>query len=250
MDKIGNEFKKYATKHIGLNGTTVDAVTNYQNVYASQTPYILEERQMNMTQMDVFSRLLMDRQLFITGGVDQRMADVTQAQLLFLESLDSKRDITMLISSPGGSVLSGLSIVDTMNYIKPDVAGINLGMCASMGSVLISSCTKGKRSSLISSRIMLHHVSSGTSGTVDSQRVSLMESEKYNYLLFRILAQNCGKTFEEVHDDCMQDKWLNSQESLDYGLIDEIIGLDKSPSIESLMDGFDVYYDKYVLGRK
>jgi ATP-dependent Clp protease protease subunit len=250
MDKIGNEFRKYATKHIGLNGTTVDAVTNHQSVYASQTPYILEERQMNMTQMDVFSRLLMDRQLFITGGVDQRMADVTQAQLLFLESLDQKRDITMLISSPGGSVLSGLSIVDTMNYIKPDVVGINLGMCASMGSVLISSCTKGKRSSLISSRIMLHHVSSGTSGTVDSQRVSLMESEKYNYLLFRILAQNCGKTFEEVHDDCMQDKWLNSQESLDYGLIDEIIGLDKSPNIESLMDGFDGYYDKYVLGRK
>ena len=250
MNKIGNEFRKYATKHIGLNGTTVDAVTNHQSVYASQTPYILEERQMNMTQMDVFSRLLMDRQLFITGGVDQRMADVTQAQLLFLESLDSGRDITMLISSPGGSVLSGLSIVDTMNYIKPDVAGINLGMCASMGSVLISSCTKDKRSSLISSRIMLHHVSSGTSGTVDSQRVSLMESEKYNYLLFRILAKNCGKTFEEVHDDCMQDKWLNSQESLDYGLIDEIIGLDKSPSIESLMDGFDGYYDKYVLGRK
>lgn len=250
MDKIGNEFRKYATKHIGLNGTTVDAVANHQSVYASQTPYILEERQMNMTQMDVFSRLLMDRQLFITGGVDQRMADVTQAQLLFLESLDPRRDITMLISSPGGSVLSGLSIVDTMNYIKPDVAGINLGMCASMGSVLISSCAKDKRSSLISSRIMLHHVSSGTSGTVDSQRVSLMESEKYNYLLFRILAQNCGKTFDEVHDDCMQDKWLNSQESLEYGLIDEIIGLDKSPSIDSLMDGFDGYYDKYVLGRK
>ena len=249
MNKIGSEFRKYATKHIGLNSNTVDAVLDYQNIQASQTPYILEERQMNITQMDVFSRMLMDRQLFITGGVDQRMADITQAQLLFLESLDPNRDITMLISSPGGSVLSGLSIVDTMNYIKPDVAGINLGMCASMGSVLISSCTKGKRSSLISSRIMLHHVSSGTSGTVDSQRVSLMESEKYNYLLFRILAQNCGKTFEQVHDDCMQDKWLNSQESLDYGLIDEIIGLDKSPSIDSLMEGFDGYYDKYVLGR-
>lgn len=250
MNRIENEFRKYATKHIGLNGTTVDSVVNHQGAFASQTPYILEERQMNVTQMDVFSRMLMDRQLFITGGVDQRMADVTQAQLLFLESLDPNRDITMLISSPGGSVLSGLSIVDTMNYIKPNVAGVNLGMCASMGSVLISSCEKGKRSSLISSRIMLHHVSSGTSGTVDSQRVSLMESEKYNYLLFRILAQNCGKTYQEVHDDCMQDKWLNSQESLDYGLIDEIIGLDKSPSITSLMEGFDNYYDKYVLNRK
>ena len=249
-EKITKEFRNYSIKHLGLPGTTVDDVIKYQGVQASRTPYILEEREMRVTQMDVFSRLLKDRQLFITGVVDQNMADITQAQLLFLESMDKDRDITMLISSVGGSVLSGLSIVDTMNYINPDVAGINLGIAASMGSILISSCQKGKRSSLISSRIMLHHVSSGTSGTVDSQRVSLMESEKYNYLLFRILAQNSGKTFDQVHDDCMQDLWLNSQESLDYGLIDEIIGLDKSPSITSLMDGFDDYYDKYVLGRK
>lgn len=252
MDKLGKEFRNYATKHIGLNGTTVDSVVDHQSngIYGSRTPYVLEERELRVSQLDVFSRLLMDRQLFISGVVDQNMADVTQAQLLFLESLDPRRDITMLISTGGGSVLSGLSIVDTMNYIKPDVAGINLGIAASMGSILISSCAKGKRASLISSRIMLHHVSSGTGGTIDSQRVSLMESEKYNYLLFRILAQNCGKTYEEVHDDCMQDKWLNSQESLDYGLIDEIIGLDKSPSIDKLMEGFDGYYDKYVLGRK
>jgi ATP-dependent Clp protease protease subunit len=245
------EFRDYATKHIGLNGLTTDDVMNHQinGVRMSQTPYILEERQMNVTQMDVFSRMLQDRQMFITGGVDQRMADVTQAQLLFLESLDSKRDITMLISSPGGSVLSGLSIIDTMNYIKPDVATINLGMAASMGSCLLSSGSKGKRSSLISSRVMLHHVSSGTGGTVDDQRITLMESEKYNYLLFRILSQNCGKTFDQVHDDSMRDLWFNSKEALDYGLIDEIIGLDKSPSIDNLMEGFDGYYDKYVLKR-
>ena len=244
MNKLGNEFRKYATKHIGLNTNTVDSVL------ASQTPYILEERQMNVTQMDVFSRMLQDRQMFITGGVDQRMADVTQAQLLFLESLDPNRDITMLISSPGGSVLSGLSIVDTMNYIKPDVATINLCMAASMGSVLLSSGAKGKRSSLISSRVMLHHVSSGTQGTVDDQRITLMESEKYNFLLFKILSKNCGKTFEQVHDDSMRDRWFNSSEALEYGLIDEIIGLEKAPSIDSLMEGFDDYYEKYVFKKQ
>jgi len=244
------EFRDFSVKHLGLPGTTVDSVVKHMDVQASRTPYILEERSLQVSQLDVFSRLLMDRQIFLSGVVDQNMADITQAQLLFLESLDSNRDITFLLSSGGGSVLSGLSIVDTMNYIKPDVACINLGMAASMGSVILSSATKGKRSGLISSRVMLHHVSSGTSGTVDSQRVSLMESEKYNFMLFKILSQNCGKTFEQVHDDCMQDLWLNSQEALDYGLIDEIIGLDKSPSITTLMDGFDDYYDKYVLNRK
>ena len=244
------EFRDFSVKHLGMSGTTVDDVVKHMDVQASRTPYILEERELRVTQLSVFDRLLMDRQLFISGAVDQNMADITQAQLLFLESIDPKRDITFLLSSPGGSVLSGLSIVDTMNYIKPDVACINLGMAASMGSVILSSSTKGKRSGLISSRVMLHHVSSGTSGTVDSQRVSLMESEKYNFMLFKILSQNCGKTFEQVHDDCMQDLWLNSQEALDYGLIDEIIGLDKSPSITTLMDGFDDYYDKYVLNRK
>lgn len=251
MDKLGKEFRDYATKHLNLNGNTFDDIVKHQSneIYASRTPYILEEREMRATQLDVFSRLLMDRQLFLSGVVDQNMADITQAQLLFLESLDKSKDITILLSSPGGSVLAGLSIVDTMDYINPDVACINLGLAASMGSVILSSACKGKRSSLISSRVMLHHVSSGTSGTVDSQRVSLMESEKYNYLLFRKLALNCGKEFDVVHDDCMQDKWLNSKEALDYGLIDEIIGLDKSPSMEVLMEGFDKYYDKYVLGR-
>ena len=248
--KIGKEFRDFSVKHLGLSGTTVDDVVKHMGVQASRTPYILEEREMRFSQIDVFSRLLVDGQIFLSGVVDQNMADITQAQLLFLESVDPNRDITFLLSSGGGSVLSGLSIVDTMNYIKPDVACINLGMAASMASVILSSATKGKRSGLISSRVMLHHVSSGTQGTIDSQRVSLMESEKYNFMLFKILSQNCGKTFEQVHDDCMQDLWLNSQEALDYGLIDEIIGLDKSPSITTLMEGFDDYYDKYVLNRK
>jgi ATP-dependent Clp protease protease subunit len=249
-NKISKEFRDYSVKHLGLPGTTVDDVVKHQNVYASRTPYILEQREMRFSQLDVFSRLLVDRQLFLSGVVNQNMADITQAQLLFLESLDPNRDVTILLSSPGGSVMSGLSITDTMDYIKPDVACINLGLAASMGSVILSSSCKGKRSSLISSRVMLHHVSSGTSGVIDSQRVTLMESEKFNYLLFRKLSKNCGKTFEEVHDDCMQDKWLNSQEALEYGLIDEIIGLNKSEGINELMEGFDSYYDKYVLGRK
>jgi ATP-dependent Clp protease protease subunit len=250
MKEIGKEFFKYA-KSLGLNSLTTEDVIDYQvqNVIASNTPYIIEERQLNISQLDVFSRLMMDRILFITGTVNQRMADVTQAQLLFLESIDKKRDITMQISSPGGSVLSGLSIVDVMNYIAPDVATVNLGMAASMGSVLLSAGAKGKRSSLIFSKVMIHHVSSGTSGVIDSQRVSLMESEKYNYLLFRILAENCGKSFEEVHDICIQDKWLNSQEALDFGIIDEIIGTQKNKSIEKYMEGFHDYYDKYVLGK-
>jgi ATP-dependent Clp protease protease subunit len=242
----GKDFKKFALSE-GISSMNLHYYS--KQVEASRTPYILEEREMRMTQMDVFSRLLMDRQLFITGPVDQTMADITQAQLLFLESLDSNGDITMLISSPGGSVLSGLSIIDTMNYIKPDVATINLGLAASMGSCLLSSGTKGKRSSLISSRVMLHHVSSGTQGVIDDQRVSLMESEKYNYLLFQILSKNCGKSFEQVHDDSMRDRWFNSKEALDYGLIDEIIGLEKSPGIDNLMEGFDKYYDKYVIKR-
>ena len=137
-----------------------------------------------------------------------------------------------------------------MNYIKPDVATINLCMAASMGSVLLSSGAKGKRSSLISSRVMLHHVSSGTQGTVDDQRITLMESEKYNFLLFKILSKNCGKTFEQVHDDSMRDRWFNSSEALEYGLIDEIIGLEKAPSIDSLMEGFDDYYEKYVFKKQ
>jgi ATP-dependent Clp protease protease subunit len=244
----GKEFRDYSVKHLGLNGTTVDSVVNHQ-VKSSNTPYVIEERTLNISQLDVFSRLMMDRMLFITGVVDQRMADVTQAQLLFLESVDSNRDITMQISSGGGSVLSGLSIVDVMNYIKPDVATVNLGLAASMGSILISSGCKGKRSSLIFSRVMLHHVSSGSSGTVDNQRVSIMESEKYNYLLFKILADNSGKTFEEVHDVCMVDKWMNSKEALEFGLIDEIIGVDKSKTIDTYMDGFDNYYNKYVLSK-
>jgi len=252
-----NDFRNYAVKHLGKNGLTVDAVAKHQtNAYlskmhmvkANMTPYIIEERQMNITQLSVFDRLMIDRILFLSGVVDDRMCDIVQAQLMFLDSVETK-DITMQMSTPGGSVLSGLAIKDVMDYIGSDVATINMGLAASMGSILLSSGAKGKRSSLINSRVMTHHVSSGTQGVIDDQRITLMESEKYNYLLFKVLAKNCGKTFEEVHDISKRDKWFNSDEALQFGLIDEIIGLDKKESITDMMEGFDDYYQKYVLNK-
>lgn len=242
----GKEFRDYAVKHLNLSGNTTDQVINHQ-VDASLTPMILEERELRVTQMSVFDRLMMDRILWLSGGVDQRMASVVQAQLMFLDSVDNKKDIVMHLDTPGGSVLSGLGIRDVMNWINCDVATVNLGMCASMGSVLLSSGTKGKRSSLIFSKVMTHHVSSGTQGVIDDQRITIMESEKYNYILFKILAENCDKTFEEVHDLSSRDKWFNSEEAKDFGLIDEIIGLDNSKSINQYMEGFDSYYTKEVL---
>jgi ATP-dependent Clp protease protease subunit len=182
--------------------------------------------------------------------VDQNMADITQAQLLFLESLDASRDITFLLSSPGGSVLSGLSIVDTMEYVKPDIACINLGLAASMGSIILSSSTKGKRSSLNFAKVMIHQVSSGASGHVADNRISQMESEKYNYILFKMLAQNSGRDFDYVLEAARRDKWLNAYEALEFGFIDEVINSENNRyDVKKLMDGFDDYYKKEVLNK-
>ena len=246
--KIGKEFRDFSTKHLGLSGTMVDDVSKYMDVQASRTPYIIEEREMRVSQLDVFSRLMMDRQIFLSGVVDQNMADITQAQLLFLESVDPNRDITFLLSSPGGSVLSGLSIVDTMEYVKPDIACINLGLAASMGSIILSSSAKGKRSSLNFAKVMIHQVSSGASGHVADNRISQMESEKYNYILFKMLAQNSGRDFEYVLEAARRDKWLNAYEALEFGFIDEVINSENNRyDIKTLMTGFDDYYTKEVL---
>lgn len=246
--KIGKEFRDFSTKHLGLSGTMVDDVAKYMDVQASRTPYIIEEREMRVSQLDVFSRLMMDRQIFLSGVVDQNMADITQAQLLFLESVDPNRDITFLLSSPGGSVLSGLSIVDTMEYVKPDIACINLGLAASMGSIILSSSAKGKRSSLNFAKVMIHQVSSGASGHVADNRISQMESEKYNYILFKMLAQNSGRDFEYVLEAARRDKWLNAYEALEFGFIDEVINSENNRyDIKTLMTGFDEYYTKEVL---
>jgi len=241
---LSKEFRDYGVKHLGINGTTIDAVVAHQ-IDASMTPYILEERQMNVTQMDVFSRLMKDRIIFLNGGVDDRMSSIVTAQLLFLTTTD-KNDITLYVDSPGGSVKSGLTIVDVMNYVPCDIATVNTGMAASMGSVLLSSGTKGKRASLIHAKVMTHMVSHATQGNLQDTRINQLEAEKYNYILFKILAENCGKTFDEMLESSRRDKWFNSDESLKFGLIDEIIGTDKNRSIDKKLEGFEEYYKKEV----
>jgi ATP-dependent Clp protease, protease subunit len=244
-----NEFEKYAVKHLGVNSNTLNDYQKTQNnllVTNSVTPNIVEERKMNVALMDVFSRLMMDRIIWCAGPVDDRMAIIVQAQLMFLDSLSSK-DITMHLDTPGGSVLGGLSIIDVMEYVKSDIATINTGMCASMGSVLLSSGTKGKRSSLIHSKVMTHMVSHGNQGNIQETRIRQMEAEKYNYILFKRLAHNCGKTFDEIYEISRNDKWYNSDQALEFGLIDEVIGLDKNQSITTMLEGFEEYYNKEVL---
>lgn len=215
------EFKNYAIKHMGISGLTTHDVINYQ-IGSSMTPYVLEERSMNVTQIDVFSRLMKDKIIFVNGVVDDRMSSILVAQLLFLSSVD-KSDISLYIDSPGGSVKSGLSIVDVMQYIENDVCTINTGMAASMGSILLGAGTKGKRNSLRFSKTMLHQSSGGASGNIQDARITLIEWEKTNKILFDLLADFCGKSYEEVLKDCERDKWLDAKESLEYGIIDEII---------------------------
>lgn len=239
----GKDFNKFALSS-GLSSMNLHY---YQKqLENSMTPYILEEREMRVTQMDIFSRLMRERILWVAGVVNDNMSTVVQAQLMYLDSVD-KRDIIMHIDTPGGSVKSGLSMVDVMRYINSDVATINTGMAASMGSILLSSGTKGKRSSLNFSKVMIHQVSSGAQGHVEDNRISQMESEKYNYILFRMLAENSGKTFEEVLESARRDKWLTSQEALDFGFIDEIITSEKGSSVTQLMEGFDEYYSREIL---
>lgn len=235
----GKEFRSFAKSE----GISTLALDNFEN---GLTPYILEERELRATQMDIFSRLILDRIVWVSGPVNQHMSDIIQAQLLFLDSLDKKKDITLYINSPGGSVLCGLGIVDLMNYVSPDIVTANIGMCASMGSVILSSGTKGKRSSLIYSKVMTHQVSHGTQGNVQDTRINQMEAEKYNYILFKMLADNCGKSFEEVLEFSRRDRWYNSDEALNFGLIDEVIGIDKNKSITNMLEGFEDYYDKEV----
>ena len=243
----GKEFQKYAMSDHKVSSSDMDQFGKL--IGNSMTPYILEEREMRATQLDIFSRLMMDRIIWVSSDVNSKMASIIQAQLMFLDTTDTK-DVNLYLDTPGGSVLSGLGIRDTMNYIKSDVATINVGMCASMGSILLSSGTKGKRSSLVFSKVMTHMVSHGTQGNIQDTRINQLEAEKYNYMLFKILSQNSGKTFDEVYEASRNDKWFNSDEAKKFGLIDNVIGIDKDPTITEMMEGFDDYYHKEVMKKK
>jgi ATP-dependent Clp protease protease subunit len=217
------QFGLYA-KDKGISSLKLDYYN--QKVENSLTPYILEERTLNVTVMDVFSRLMMERIIWVAGGVDDHMSTIVQAQLMFLDSIDSN-DITMHIDSPGGSVKSGLSMVDVMDYIKSDIRTINTGMAASMGSVLLGAGTKGKRGSLRFSQTMLHQSSGGAVGNIQDAEISMIEWRKVNNILFELLGGYCGKSAEQVKNDASRDLWLDAEQALSYGIIDEIVGKKK-----------------------
>lgn len=193
-----------------------------KQVESSLTPYILEERELRVTQMDIFSRLMMDRILWVAGPVNDQMSTVVQAQLMFLDSVEN-RDITMHIDSPGGSVKSGLSMVDVMEYIKSDIVTVNTGMAASMGSILLGAGTKGKRYSLRFSKVMLHQSSGGFGGNIQDAKIDFQEWEKVNKILFDLLGSYCSKDPEVVMQDATRDFWMDAEEAVKYGIIDEII---------------------------
>ena len=213
-----NEFKKYATKHMGLNSMHVE-----HYIESSLTPYIIEERQLNMSQMDVFSRLMMDRIIFLGTGTNDNVANIVNAQLLFLESADSKKDIQIYLNSPGGSVYAGLGIYDTMQYIKPDVATICTGMAASMGAVLMCAGAQGKRSALKHSRVMIHQPLGGAQGQASDIEITAREIQKLKKELYEIIATHSNQSFEKVWADSDRDYWMTAEEAKEYGMVDEVL---------------------------
>jgi len=220
----GKEFQKYAMSDHNVSSSKLDYYE--KQIENSMTPYILEERELRATQIDIFSRLMADRLLWVAGPVNDRMSTIVQAQLMFLDSVE-KKDITMHIDSPGGSVKSGLSMVDVMDYIKSDIRTVNTGMAASMGSVLLGAGTKGKRSSLKHSTTMLHQSSGGFSGNIQDAEIDWKQWQNVNKELFVLLGKYCGKKPEKVAKDATRDFWLNAEEAVKYGIIDEIIGSKK-----------------------
>ena len=215
-----NEFEKYAMSKHGISSLNMHY--HQKQIESSMTPYILEERELRATQMDIFSRLMMERLIWVAGPVNDHMSTIVQAQLMFLDSVDGL-DITMHIDSPGGSVKSGLSMVDVMDYINCDIKTVNTGMAASMGSVLLGAGTKGKRSSLKHSTTMLHQSSGGFSGNIQDAEIDMQEWQKVNAELFVLLGGYCDKDPEQVKADATRDFWLNAEEAKAYGIIDEVI---------------------------
>ena len=224
--QYGDEFRKFAVHHMGLNGLTVDGYVKHtvnSHHVENMTRSVIEERPMNFREVDVFSRLMADRIIFMGMGVDDNIANIIVAQLLFLESADPKKDILMYINSPGGSVYAGLGIYDTMQYVRPDVATVCTSLAASMGAVLLAGGAAGKRSALPHARVMIHQPSGGAQGQSVDIEITAREIVKLREELYQILADHSGKSFEEIEKDSDRDKWLRAEEAKEYGLIDEVL---------------------------
>jgi ATP-dependent Clp protease protease subunit len=219
---FGTEFEKYAIKHKGIGSATLH---NYQSHFnpTSLTPYIIEERPLNVASMDVFSRLMMDRIIFLGEGINDYVANIVTAQLLFLESTDRTRDIQMYINSPGGSVYAGLGIYDTMQFINPDVSTICTGMAASMGQVLLCAGVKGKRTDLKHSRVMIHQPSGAIGGQATDIEITAREIRRLKDELYAITAHHTGKDIATIAKDSDRDFWMTAQEAKEYGLVDEVL---------------------------
>ncbi|NND88675.1 MAG: ATP-dependent Clp endopeptidase proteolytic subunit ClpP [Flavobacteriaceae bacterium] len=218
----GKEFKNFAIKDQGISSTYYDKMISAMYP-VGLTPNIIEERQMNAVAMDVFSRLMMDRIIFLGTGINDQVANIVQAQLLFLESTDASKDIQIYINSPGGSVYAGLGIYDTMQFIKPDVATICTGMAASMGAVLLCAGEKGKRSGLTHSRVMIHQPMGGAQGQASDIEITAREIITLKEELYQIIAKHTGQPFEKVFEDSDRDYWMKADKALEYGMIDEIL---------------------------
>ena len=234
---FGKEFEKYAIKHKGISGNTLDSYMKHSAPLAQAstrlladlggitnlTPNIIEERPMNVAVMDVYSRLMMDRIIFLGYPINDEVANIVTAQLLFLESTDRTRDIQMYINCPGGGVYAGLGMYDTMQFITPDIATICTGMAASMGQVLMCAGAKGKRTALKHSRIMMHQPSAGAMGQASDVQITVNEVKKIKQELYEIISQHTGQTVEQIAEDCQRDKWMTSTEAKAYGLVDEVL---------------------------
>ena len=216
-----DEFRKYAIKHQGISSLTLDRYSSFHDNYIS--PTIIEERKMNVASMDVFSRLMMDRIIFLGVPIDDYVSNIIQAQLLFLESVDAKKDIQIYLNTPGGSVYAGLGIYDTMQYIAPDISTICTGMAASMGAILLSSGTKGKRSALKHSRLMIHQPMGGVQGPASDIEITAREIQKLKRELYEILAEHSGNSYKKVEKDADRDYWMTAEEAKEYGMIDEVL---------------------------
>lgn len=216
-----NDFRKYATCHLGMNGMTLDEVMKAQAQYMN--PYILEERQLNVTQMDVFSRLMMDRIIFLGTEVNDYTANTLTAQLLYLDSIDSGKDISIYINSPGGSVTAGLAIYDTMQFISSDVATMCTGMAASMAAVLLVAGKEGKRSALTHSRVMIHQPLGGVQGQASDIEIEAREIQKFKKELYTIISDHSHTPFDKVWADSDRNYWMTAQEAKEYGMIDSVM---------------------------